>query len=220
MWLFIHPKGDFLMLLTARSNHIPRFFALLSFLSAMLLSSGCKTVSTSGELASSVADNEKYHCVDGAANKLGIDYNMMTDPALLRDILANDMYLSDFKPLMARLENDIRQPVSLRPMFNEVRDGIVNRFPPVNEFLCVFVAENLIQDIEKGNNRITRTVHHNYLLDKINRLIFDDWQLMDGLYDHFLKKREEKGIKSDFVRSTIGRDGSELKLQNTYICSV
>lgn len=58
--------------------------------------------------------------IDRMLSVLGIDTNMQSDPAIIEDILVNDMLLGDFEPARQLLGNALGEPVSLAPMFEEL----------------------------------------------------------------------------------------------------
>ena len=146
---------------------------------------------------------EAFRCIDQVMDKLKINLEMQTDPQMIAAILRDDMLLDDFDTVKTLLDSKLIDPKSLRPMLEKIRTGIVDKHPAVVEFLCAVTKENLIQVSENTEYYVKRTIHNIYLLDILTKEMFDNWQFMVDLRAHFLKKREQLGINSDFIRSFI-----------------
>ncbi len=146
---------------------------------------------------------EAFRCIDQVMDKLKINLEIQTDPQMIAAILRDDMLLDDFDTVKTLLDSKLIDPKSLRPMLEKIRTGIVDKHPAVVEFLCAVTKENLIQVSENTEYYVKRTIHNIYLLDILTKEMFDNWQFMVDLRAHFLKKREQLGINSDFIRSFI-----------------
>jgi len=112
------------------------------------------------------AATELDKCVTEAMKLLKIDGNMYADPALLADILKNDMHLADM-PEVQKLRLIKRQP--LGPMLNKIRQGITTAHPALGVTLCnALVDTNLRETLFSPNSTlITRSIHHMHLLDSV-----------------------------------------------------
>jgi len=137
---------------------------------------------------SSEVPNEKElgKCVDSAADLLGIDMGMRTDPALILDILGNDMHLQDMLDVVRMMSVDLKQPQPLGPMLEKIRKGITSVHPAVGTFLCVALSNTETVSVFSAPNAalIKRTVHHMYLLDKIVKRLADDRVFMAKVIKH------------------------------------
>jgi len=130
--------------------------------------------------------SELGKCVDAAAELLSVDMNMQTDPAILLDILDLDMHLQDMPDVRMMVANDLKQNQSLRPMLEQVREGITSVHPAVGVALCAALADTTTVAIFSAPNVaiIKRTIHHMYLLDKIVAKLADDRVFMVKMMKH------------------------------------
>ncbi|MBF0443215.1 MAG: hypothetical protein HQK54_15000 [Oligoflexales bacterium] len=170
---------------------------------AILLSvflAGCGPTDQNESALNSKGD--KNACIDGLIDKLEIDEGMVTNPSMIIDILKNDMRLIDLPSLMAVIGGYTKNEVPLKPMFDEMREGIITKQPVVAEFICAAVNENLIPKIdESGKMAITKTLHHMLILNEMTNAMFKDPALMSDVRDHLYRKREQAGISRELVRS-------------------
>jgi hypothetical protein len=132
------------------------------------------------------AKSELAKCVDTAAELLGINMDMKTEPALLLDILDKDMHLQDMHSVIKMFANDLKQEQSLRPMLEQVREGITSVHPAVGVALCTALADTTTVAIFSAPNAavIKRSIHHMYLLEKIVARLADDRVFMVQVQKH------------------------------------
>jgi len=118
--------------------------------------------------------------VNTAVNLLKIDVNMQTDPALLDDILRNDMHVMDM-PEIQKLGLVKKQ--SLAPMLNKIRKGITEVHPAIGVTLCNALADVSTAGIFLMSNAtiLKRTIHHMFLLDNIVNLLVEDKDVMTSM---------------------------------------
>jgi hypothetical protein len=147
------------------------------------------------------AKQDSHACVDAVLERLGIDLEMKTDPALLASILREDMFLDDFAPARALLAESLAAPVPLRPMLERTRAAIVSQQPAIQDFLCAALERDLIPTVsdEKSRAIIVRSVHHAFLLDALTEEIVDNLSFMTAIQTHLLEKRAAFGIRGDVV---------------------
>lgn len=147
---------------------------------------------------------ESLRCVDQFAAYLGIGANVSTDPETVKGILRDDMRLDDLPSARALVAGALAAPVPLSPMVEKIRTGIVEKHPAIGEFLCTALEEGLLPRAEPGHARhISRTLQHTYILDLLTRKMFEQPSFMAEVRAHLLVKREQLGIRPDFVGSTI-----------------
>lgn len=140
-------------------------------------------------------------CVFILEGKLEIYSYDQTDPALLQEILADDMHLADLPGLSERWDAELTKPQSLRPMLGQVTSGIIERQPELADFICEALGQDLVKMEEGSKSVINRVIHHTYLLEKLTQEMAHDWHFMVSVQNHLLKKREAFGIPSDFMGS-------------------
>jgi len=147
------------------------------------------------------ATQDPHACVDTVLERLGIDLEMKTDPALLSSILREDMLLDDFPPARVLFAESLAAPVPLRPMLSRTRAAIVSRQPAIQDFLCAALARDLIPTVADEGSRaiITRSLHHAFLLDALTEEIVDNLSFMTAIQAHLLRKRAALGIRGDLV---------------------
>jgi hypothetical protein len=147
------------------------------------------------------AKQDPNACVDMVLEKLGIDLEMKTDPALLASILREDMLLDDFPPAKALFAESLAAPLPLRPMLARTRAAIVSKQPAIQEFLCAALERDLIPTVsdERSKAIISRSLHHAFLLDALAEEIVDNLSFMTAVRAHLLKKRAALGIRGDMV---------------------
>src|SRR5262245_49180335 len=113
-------------------------------------------------LSSSLMAMTTEVCVHKAIEAMGIKDNLWSDPALIDDILRNDMHLADLPGIKNLLSNKLTQSLPLDPMVNAIRSGITNKHPAIAEFLCKAHKQNLLYQINTK-----RIMHHMFILDDI-----------------------------------------------------
>lgn len=125
-------------------------------------------------------ENELNKCVDAAAKLLLPNFDMQTDPALLKDILENDMHLNEMPEVNKLLSKDLEQKQSLKPLLDEVRKGITVTHPALGVTLCAALSEKETSGIFSSPNHtvIRRSIHHMYLLNKIVTELAEDADFM------------------------------------------
>ena len=133
-----------------------------------------------------------------------IDHNMETDPKIICDILANDMFLEGLEPLERLLGDLLSKPQSMGPMFDKLLSGLEDKHPATIEFMEAALNDKLYPEVNEHQNEIIRFVHHMMLLDQIVISLCQDPQMMNEIGEAFLKKREALGIKRTFWKSLWG----------------
>jgi hypothetical protein len=121
-------------------------------------------------LLTSINDKQQLlKCVDSAAELLGIDFGMKTDPSLVNDILEKDMLLADLPVVRRLLGDDLVREKPLYPILNQIREGITEVHPALGVNLCAVLADNEAVASFSAPNFVVirRTIHHIFLLDKI-----------------------------------------------------
>lgn len=138
--------------------------------------------------------------IDRMLSVLGIDTNMQSDPAIIEDILVNDMLLGDFEPARQLLGNALGEPVSLAPMFEGTIRGIDTKQPAVSDFITAALESGfVVAPGEKGAAEIKRSVHHMYVLNELTMKIVEDIEFAAAIQDYLLGQREQFGISRNFI---------------------
>ncbi len=140
-------------------------------------------------------------CIDEVISKLKIDFGMSSDPQMIKEILEKEMFLSDCYGFQSRFSSQLRAPQPLTSMLEKIRSGIRANHPAIVEFLCAAIKQNLIPSSENSSNDVKRIIHYIYLLDLLTKEMFNNWEFMVELREHFLGKREQLGIDSNLMRS-------------------
>ncbi|MGK7954693.1 MAG: hypothetical protein AB4063_05455 [Crocosphaera sp.] len=142
-------------------------------------------------------------CIEEVISKLKIDLEMTSDPQMIEEIVQKEMFLDDCYGFQSRFSSKLKHPESLKPMLEKIRSGMIAHHPALVEFLCAALREDLISVGHKMQAYVKRTIHYIYLLDMLTEEMFDNWEFMVELRYHFLEKREQLGIDSDFIRSFV-----------------
>jgi len=155
------------------------------------------------------AKGELAKCVDTAVQRLGIDMNMQTDPALLSEILEKDMHLQDMPGAQKLLATDLKVGQSLRPMLEKVHEGLTVVHPAIGVVVCSALNDKTTASIFSAPNinLIKRSIHHMFLLDKITGKLAEDRVFMSQMYKHLYDKTQSMVINP----SRIGRIISMFK---------
>jgi hypothetical protein len=123
----------------------------------------------------------------------GLSMDMQTDPALLRDIL-QECKLDDFRtthPVMRQWFVDATtQPQPLRPLFADIRAGILAKHPALIEF-----AELALQrDWFRPSPHVIRAVHVTYLLEALTGAMCNNHSFFIEVQQHYQRCLRDHGI--------------------------
>lgn len=133
-------------------------------------------------------------CVDEVLQKLNVYNFSTTNPALLKQILEEDMFLGGFSNFVGKMHPYFAEEVSLVPMLNGIREGIINRHPAVGDALCMALEKELFRDVSKMHLSIQRMLHRMFLLDHLVKSM-SDVQFLLALKQYFADKKQEYGIR-------------------------
>ncbi|MBF0441592.1 MAG: hypothetical protein HQK54_06780 [Oligoflexales bacterium] len=130
--------------------------------------------------------------------------DMSTDVELLKDVLANDLRMADFASFTSSLGAKLTASQPLRPMLNEVIEGINTKQPVLRDFLCVAVQKDLLPNPENeaARKKIKRAIHLMYLLEELTKKMAVDINFTDEVREYYLTLREKNGIPRDFFSSS------------------
>jgi hypothetical protein len=175
----------------------------------LMLGTGCMNVSsTDAGIAADDAglieiDGQKcmMTCVDKALVAFGVAFDMKTSPALITDILKNDMLLADLPSAKTLLNTALTKPVDLKPMLLAIRKAILEKQPAVNEFLCAAVDAKLIPRVTDSATKaiINRVIHHTYILNELTVKMAASYPFQIEVMNHVMAKRAGFGIRTDLV---------------------
>jgi hypothetical protein len=94
--------------------------------------------------------------IDGVIARLNMAMKIQSDPALLNDILKNDMYLTDMVAFTTMLGEQLTTPQDLSTFMEQIRSGMISKHPAMNEFASVAIRDNLIPP----NYRAGKSTYH------------------------------------------------------------
>lgn len=152
-----------------------------------------------GEPVSVVGAN----CLDAVVTRLGISMEMETDPAEITTTLAEEMHLGELPSKEEIFGDLIAAPQSMRPMLQAIIAGVDTYHPAIQEFLCVAMERGLIPAVAPGEPMVVRTLHNMMVLNRLVQEMARDWTLMSEVHTYLLGKREELGIRPDFIASIL-----------------
>lgn len=139
--------------------------------------------------------------VNKAMDALGIDENMKSDPAAVRQVL-DTMKLLDFEttypPMKAFLDAAKSESQDLGPLIIAIREGIVKDHPAVVEFLNKSLEEGWLN----ASPQIQSSIHQAFILEAMTAAMNNDNGFAKEVNQHLLNKREEYGINTESVVST------------------
>lgn len=146
-----------------------------------------------------MCENKSY--INKFLELAGIDMNMKSEPALIAEVLKNDMMLWEFQPAVNLLKKSLEKPVEFRPMFEKTINGVVTKQPAIYEFLTEAIDLNLITKVstEKSKEIIKRSIHHTYILNELTKEIVKNIDFVFAIQEYLLKQREKFGIPSYFI---------------------
>lgn len=131
----------------------------------------------------------------------GISMDIKTDPVVISDILKEDLMLDDLQTYRSMLGNCLNEPVSLKPMLENIKKAIIEKQPQIQEFLKAVVNENLLPQDKSTREYVIRTLHYTYLLDILTKGIYENPRFDLEVRNHLMKKRSQLGISNNFIAS-------------------
>ncbi len=110
--------------------------------------------------------NKKHarHVIEQSMAALGLEMNMKTDPAIIESLLREmrlDDFKTDFAPMKKFFADALAKPQSLRPMFESIKQGIVNKHPAIVEFAELALSKKWFA----SSAHIQRAAHVAYVLE-------------------------------------------------------
>jgi len=139
--------------------------------------------------------------LEKAMQEMGIDPNMKTDPKVIQTII-KEMKLDDFKtkykPIREFFENITNSQQSLRPMIDNIRQGIISKNPAVLEFIEKALNQNWFSKSE----HIQKSIHRAFILEALTVAMINSNEFSIEIQDHFLNKRKEYGINTSSSLNT------------------
>ena len=138
--------------------------------------------------------NQNEALLDKAMSMLGLSMDMKTNPDTICSVLKG-MKLNDFQPSLEPMQKFLEaaktESQPLRPMFNAIRQGIMEDHPAIMEFIQKVVDESWFSKSES----IYTSVHIAYILEALTTSAANNNQFLEEIQDHFLNKRAEYGIE-------------------------
>ena len=140
--------------------------------------------------------------LDDSMNAMGIKPNMVTDVDTLKEILS-EMGLDDFKttylPMTNFFEESNARPQALKPMIDNIRQGIISKHPAIVEFLKKGLNEGWL----KESPDIVKSVHVTFVLEAITAAMCNSNLFFIEIVEHVRAKERALGIDSDHLLKTI-----------------
>jgi len=153
-------------------------------------------------------DNEriatKPHGIDRFVAHFGIDLDVKTDPDLLNDILHNDFQIADFSPFMEAMHEQLAEPQDLSGLLEQIRRGIIEKHPSIDELLNRVVEADLISRAELSQPVIERAVHLIYLQNCLSEFGDSDFTNEFRLINYLKNRRHASGVPRNPVTSWAG----------------
>jgi hypothetical protein len=138
-------------------------------------------------------------CLEKFKNLLNFPRHIKTNPKSIQDILTNDMMLADQEDVEKLFIKELKSPVSLTPMIEEIETAIIKKHPAINEFICTAIGLGLIGKVSHSDySVIYKTIQHTYVLEKITLLMRADHQAMDRIANHLFEVRKSLGLDTHF----------------------
>jgi len=147
-------------------------------------------------------DNKNsYAYIDKFLELTGINIDMETDPEIIAKVLQEDMLLFDFESVKTLMRESLEKPVSLRPMFEKIRNAIVTKQPAIYDFLKEAIDSNVIAEVkdEKSKAVIIRAIHHSYILNELTLEIVKNIDFVFEIQEFLIKQRSKYGIRTNFI---------------------
>jgi hypothetical protein len=124
-------------------------------------------------------------CVNTVATKLGVDALKQTEPALLKDILTNDMHLIEHPKVAEIFKDALANPKPLGKMIEDVKKGATDpkHNPAIGVAMCSALEDPKAKVVFENVNKdvIKRTVHHMFLLDRLVEELGNNVDFMEDM---------------------------------------
>jgi len=157
-------------------------------------------------------------CVNTVATKLGVDKIKETDPALLKDILTNDMHLIEHPKVLAIFKDDLVTPKSLTKMIEDVKKGATDakHNPAIGVAMCSALEDTAAKVVFENVNPavIKRAIHHMHLLDRLVQALGDNVDFMEDMHK-YLRQVTDKMSGST---TALGRGWAMFKAAGWLAC--
>jgi hypothetical protein len=151
--------------------------------------------------------NNKKHSqriIREAMEALGLSEDMKTDPlvmqALLKEIHLED-FESNFPPIKKLLKELATRPRSFRPLFKDIKKGIVDKHPAIVEFLELALERNWLSQ----SDLVIRSAHVAFLLEFLTTAMCNNASFFEELYLHITDKERQFGVDSKHPIKTFAR---------------
>ncbi len=150
----------------------------------------------------SITEDQKIMIINQSMDALGIPMDMKTDPNIIQQVL-RDMKLDDFQTTNKTMEvffQNItidRQP--LKPMFENIKKGLINKHPAIIKFL----EEALDKKWLIKTDQVQRAVHNLFVLERITSAMCNDHNFFLELQNHYKDKEKECGLNTRNLMTTI-----------------
>jgi hypothetical protein len=143
--------------------------------------------------------------VDRSMQALGIEIDMITDITLIQLVLC-EMKLNDFTtnypPMKLFIQNAVSKPQNLKPLLNNIKQGLVEKHPAVIDFLSKALEKGWFEKSEY----IQKSVHVAFLLEAITAAMCNSELFFNEILNHIRNKEREHGIDRDHFFLTLWRN--------------
>ncbi len=140
--------------------------------------------------------------IDKSMKALGIQMDMKTDVNTINNILS-EMKLNDFQtshiPMDRFFREVVSEPQDLKPMLNNVKQGIVDKHPAILEFAEKALLEGWFAESE----HVQISIHVAFILEAITAAMCNSDLFFSEFVDHVRAKERDIGIDNKHLLRTI-----------------
>jgi hypothetical protein len=98
---------------------------------------------------------------------LNIDLKMQSDPVIIQDIIENKMMLSNCHTFMNFFQHELKNPVDLSEMIQQIRLGLYANHPAIIEFIQHLNKEGTLSNTQNYHGEIVKIINYIYVLNKL-----------------------------------------------------
>ncbi|VAW28523.1 hypothetical protein MNBD_BACTEROID06-653, partial [hydrothermal vent metagenome] len=142
--------------------------------------------------------------IDNSMAAFGLSKEMETDPKVIKSII-HSMRFDDFKttfvPMNQFLKEITAKPKNLKPMFDNIEEGIITKHPAILEFLELALQKEWLHKSE----HIQRAVHVTFVLEAITAAMSNSHQFFIEVQDHYRNKQRMHGLDTMHILKTFLR---------------
>lgn len=128
---------------------------------------------------------------------LNIDFKMQSDPDIIKDIIENEMMLSNCHSFMDLFEHELQTPVDLSEMIQKIQQGLYANHPAIIEFLQHLNDKKSLSNTQHYHLEIVKTINYIYVLNKLVAQMHRDPYWGKEIMEYVLSVRKTYGIREN-----------------------